>query len=137
MNPTWDVFVLFASPVGYSNKSQISIIEHLLAYPNIYFRNVNLWQYAKDTPIESWLNDGNIFQSKYMNSHVSDFLRYLSLYKFSGTYLDLDVIVKKDLGMIKPNYAGAESAAFVAAGIINVDTSEIGKHIASMFLRFE
>lgn len=134
-NPTWDVFVLFASPVGYSNQTQITIIDTLLSYPNIYFRNVDLWNYAKDTPVEAWLQDGEIFQSKFMNSHVSDFLRYLSLFKFGGTYLDLDVIVTKNLGKIRSNYAGAESNEFVAAGIINLEHVGMGKHISEMCLR--
>uniref|UniRef100_A0A7G3A807 Putative alpha-14-n-acetylglucosaminyltransferase n=1 Tax=Lutzomyia longipalpis TaxID=7200 RepID=A0A7G3A807_LUTLO len=78
MNPKWDVFVLFASPVGYFNKTSLPLIDALASYDNIHFRNVNLWDYAIGTPIYNWIRDGQIFYSSYMNSHVSDFLRYLS-----------------------------------------------------------
>lgn len=136
-NPTWDVFLLFASPSGFSNNSvgKEPIIAALESYSNIYMRNVNLWSYASETPLNQWIFDEHLFYSKFINSHASDFLRYLSLYKWGGTYLDLDVILKKNLSEIKPNYAGAESSNFVAAGILNFDHSGIGHEIAEFCLR--
>ncbi|XP_059620048.1 lactosylceramide 4-alpha-galactosyltransferase-like [Phlebotomus argentipes] len=134
MNPKWDVFVLFASPVGFLNKTSLPLIDALKSYDNIHFRNVNLWNYAVGTPIADWIRDGQIFYSSYMNSHVSDFLRYLSLYKWGGTYLDLDVIVKVNFDTVPSNYAGAESEDFVAAGIINLDYDGFGHEIAEMCL---
>uniref|UniRef100_A0A1B0EZZ0 Alpha 1,4-glycosyltransferase domain-containing protein n=2 Tax=Lutzomyia longipalpis TaxID=7200 RepID=A0A1B0EZZ0_LUTLO len=134
MNPKWDVFVLFASPVGYFNKTSLPLIDALASYDNIHFRNVNLWDYAIGTPIYNWIRDGQIFYSSYMNSHVSDFLRYLSLYKWGGTYLDLDVIVKVNFDTVPSNYAGAESENYVAAGIINLDHDGFGHEVAEMCL---
>lgn len=98
-------------------------------------RNVNLWKYAKDTPVDEWFRSGALFESKYLNSHTSDFLRYLSLYKWGGTYLDLDVIVQKPFDSIKPNYAGAESDQFVAAGVLNFDHDGFGHKVAELCLR--
>lgn len=135
MNPDWSIFVLFASPVGFTNTTRLPIIDALLSYPNIYLRNVNLWSYAKNTPIEDWIEDGKLFQSKYMNSHASDYLRYLSLWKWGGTYLDLDVVVKTSFNNLEPNYAGAESDNFVAAGVLNFDHNGVGRNIAEMCLR--
>lgn len=77
-NPTWDVFLLFASPVGFiNNTAKAPIIRALESYQNINLRNVNIWSYAHDTPISSFINNGQLFRSKYVNSHTSDFLRYL------------------------------------------------------------
>lgn len=138
MNPEWDVFLLFASPVGFSNgTAPISpIINALKSYPNIHLRNVNLWTYARNTPLADWINAGDLFLSKYMNSHASDFLRYLSLYKFGGTYMDLDVVVKKNLDNIAPNYSGAESSEFVAAGVMSFDHDDFGHKIAELCLKY-
>ncbi|KAG4074470.1 hypothetical protein HA402_015759 [Bradysia odoriphaga] len=130
-NPTWDVFLLFASPVGFSNNTaKAPTLRALESYSNVHLRNVNLWTYAHNTPISSFIDNGQLFRSKYVNSHTSDFLRYLSLYKWGGTYLDLDVIVKKSFDPIEPNYAGAESENFVAAGLINFDHTNEGHEIA-------
>lgn len=137
MNPTWDVFLLFASPVGFVNNTEkrSPLVDALQSYANLHMRNVNLWSYAQGTPISEWLQDGQLFQSKYLNSHTSDFLRYLSLYKYGGTYLDLDVVVQKPFDSIKPNYAGAESEKFVAAGVLNFEHDDFGHDIAEMCLK--
>lgn len=59
-----------------------------------------------------------------------------SLYKWGGTYLDLDVIVKESFDKIQPNYAGAESENFVAAGLINFDYTNAGHEMAEQCLRY-
>lgn len=99
-------------------------------------RNINLWTYSKDTPLYDWFRHDKIFHSQYLNSHVSDLLRYLSLYKFGGTYLDLDVVVQQNFNDIPSNYAGAESENFVAAGAINFDYNGIGHEIAELCVRY-
>lgn len=134
-NPESDVFVLFVSPVYMPAELDSKIISSLLTYQNIFFRNVNLWQYAENSPASEWFLGGELFQSEYVISHTSDFLRYLTLWRWGGTYLDLDVVVKESLEAIPPNYAGAESENFIAAGVINIDNSGFGHRIAELCLK--
>lgn len=134
-NPSLDVFVLFTSPAHSSNTSKSKIVDAILTYSNVYLRSLNLWTYAADTPISEWLEDGGIFSTKYVKSHISDFLRYLTLYKWGGTYLDLDVVILRSLENIKPNFAGAESDTHVAAGVMNFDNEDFGHEIAAACLR--
>lgn len=135
MNPEWNVFVLFAAPVGFRNKSAIPLLDALHAYPNVHFRFVNLSTYAQNTPLDEWMRSGEIFRSKYMNSHLSDIMRYLTLFKYGGTYLDLDVVVLKSFVDMQPNYAGAESARWVAAGVMNFEPDGHGHELAEMCVR--
>lgn len=58
----------------------------------------------------------------------------VSLYKWGGTYLDLDVILLHDLSRIPANYAGAESSNFVAAGVINLAPDGEGHRLATKCL---
>lgn len=129
--------MLFASNVGISNETivQPPLINALQSYTNIYFRNINLESYSENTPLEDWFLSDELFLSQYLNSHVSDFLRYISLYKYGGTYLDLDVIVLKSFENITSNFAGAESENYVAAGVINFQHDGIGHEIADMCVR--
>lgn len=139
LNPHLDIFVLFAAPVGFLNESHESIspiFKALFTYQNIHFRNLNLWTYALNTPLEKLILNNELFMSQYLNSHVSDFLRYLTLYKYGGTYMDLDVVVQKNLDMLPPNYAGAESPNFVAAGVINLQHDDIGHEIAELCVKY-
>uniref|UniRef100_A0A182PCN3 Alpha 1,4-glycosyltransferase domain-containing protein n=1 Tax=Anopheles epiroticus TaxID=199890 RepID=A0A182PCN3_9DIPT len=135
LNPGWKVYVLFAAPVGFRNRSDQPILEALLEYRNVHLRYVNLTTYANETPLEEWMESGEIFRSLYMNSHLSDVMRYLTLYKYGGTYLDLDVIVQRPFETMEPNYAGAESVRWVAAGVMNFEPKGHGHELAEMCVR--
>uniref|UniRef100_A0AAG5D802 Alpha 1,4-glycosyltransferase domain-containing protein n=1 Tax=Anopheles atroparvus TaxID=41427 RepID=A0AAG5D802_ANOAO len=134
-NPQWNVFVLFAAPVGFQNRTTQPIVDALLDYRNVHLRYVNLTTYANDTPLEEWMQNGEIFRSQYMNSHLSDVMRYLTLYKYGGTYLDLDVVVRRSFEKLEPNYAGAESTRWVAAGVMNFESKGHGHELAEMCVR--
>lgn len=135
MNPDYNVYVLFTSQVGFRNSSVLPLIDVLLSYPNVHLNYLNLTEYAKDTPLADWIKTGELFRSKFVNSHTSDVLRYLSLFKFGGTYLDLDIVMLDSLNTQKPNnYAGAESNDFVAVGIINLE-GETGHDIADLCVK--
>lgn len=143
MNPNFDIFVLFATPTyfplnyhnDYINNTNNHILNALLKYNNIYLRNVNIWKYSENTPIYEWLKNGDLFKSKFLLSHTSDFLRYLTLWKWGGIYLDMDVIVKKSFDNITLNFAGAESNIVVAAGVLSFDSKSFGHEIADLCLR--
>lgn len=87
--------MLFVSQVGFRNLTTIPVLDALLSYPNINFNYLNLTQYAKGTPLEEFMMSGKLESSSYVISHTSDVLRYLSLWKFGGTYLDLDTVMLK------------------------------------------
>lgn len=95
MNPEHSVFVLFTSQVGFRNVTTIPILDALLSYRNINFNYLNLTQYAKETPLDEFMMSGELSRSSYIITHTSDVLRYLSLWKFGGTYLDLDTVMLK------------------------------------------
>lgn len=137
-NPNFDVFLLFASPVGFmrSSAQNASVIHALMSYPNVAMRNVHLWSYTMGTPVNDWLMRGALFGSKYLTSHTSDLLRYLSLYKFGGIYMDLDVVVQKSFENIEPNFTGAESSKDIAAGVMSFAHTGIGHDVAGMCIKW-
>lgn len=49
----------------------------LSTYENVFFRNVDIWEYSHGTLIEEWINENALFTSDYVNFHMSDFMRYL------------------------------------------------------------
>lgn len=80
LNTEWDVFVLFATSADRYNVSHNrEALDALLEYPNINFRKIDLESYAKDTPIYDWIREGNLYKSKYVIEHTSDYLRFLRL----------------------------------------------------------
>ncbi|KAG5675819.1 hypothetical protein PVAND_005690 [Polypedilum vanderplanki] len=134
MNPDYNIYLLFTSQVGYRNETPLPLVDTLLSYHNVHFNYLNITRYAESTPLADWIKNGDLFRSSYVTSHTSDVLRYLSLWKYGGTYMDLDIVMLDKLSKQKPNYAGAESNKFVAVGIINFE-GESGHEIADMCLR--
>ncbi|EDW54088.1 lactosylceramide 4-alpha-galactosyltransferase isoform X1 [Drosophila sechellia] len=137
-NPNFQVFVLFAGPtyrISNNNSHPQPLVEAILSYSNVHLRRLNLESYASGTPMEEWLKDGRLSRSKYLFSHISDFLRYLTLYRYGGLYLDMDVVVLRNMEKVPPNYTGAESNTHLAAGVMNLAATGFGHEIAASCLR--
>lgn len=71
----------------------------------------------------------------YVLSHISDFLRYLTLWRWGGTYLDMDIVMLRSMEELPPNYTGAESNTHLAAGIMNFDSEGFGHEVAYQCLQ--
>lgn len=67
----------------------------LKTYRNIYFRRINIQNYCLSTPAEALLTKDRIFESSFLTETLSDILRFVTLYKFGGIYLDTDIIVQQ------------------------------------------
>lgn len=93
-HPNRGVNLFFINPGKVANAS-IKLVQQLLSYPNVKIRRIKPMNYVKGTPLEEWYMGGNFKTSRWPNSHMSDILRYLTLWKFPGIYLDLDIVVLK------------------------------------------
>ncbi|XP_064535245.1 lactosylceramide 4-alpha-galactosyltransferase-like [Drosophila montana] len=137
-NPTFEVFVLFAGPTYryYENSSQHQqpIIDAILSYTNVKLRQLNLKRFATGTPIEDWVKYGYLFSSSFLINHISDLIRLISLYRFGGIYLDMDVVVLRSMEDVPLNYAGAESNTDVANGVLSMAPTGFGHEFAKSCL---
>jgi lactosylceramide 4-alpha-galactosyltransferase len=96
MNPKLEVYLLFTAPIHLGNSTQRNrVISQLLSYPNIHIRHLNFEKYFMGSPLEGWYKGGALKASRWPRSHASDALRFLTLWKYGGTYLDLDVVVTR------------------------------------------
>lgn len=129
-HPKNDVFLLISSPVKVPlSQTQNDLVKELLKYPNFKIRHINFERYLHNTPLHNLYQSGALLTSLWPVSHASDVLRYATLYKFGGLYLDLDVIVLKSLSNMS-NYAGAESEGYIGSGIINFSYDTVGREMA-------
>lgn len=64
-----------------------------------------IYRYLDNTPLKVIHATGALNYSLWPVAHSSDVLRYTTLYKFGGIYLDLDVLVLKPLNDLS-NFAG-------------------------------
>ncbi|XP_066592520.1 lactosylceramide 4-alpha-galactosyltransferase-like [Prorops nasuta] len=129
MNPQMKVFLLFLSPATVSNNAK-ALFNILSSYSNIRINRIFPEVYVRDTPLEEWYIGGEaLHKSLWPRSHMSDILRYLTLWKYGGIYLDLDVVVTSSLNKSQ-NFAGAEDWKAVAAGVIGLGMDKLGRHMA-------
>ncbi|XP_043475820.1 lactosylceramide 4-alpha-galactosyltransferase-like isoform X2 [Leptopilina heterotoma] len=129
MNPNLTIYLLFLSGSKVSISAK-QLIQHLLLYKNIKIRRINIDKYIKNTPLENWYATGILKTSKWPRNHMSDIMRYLTLWKYGGIYMDLDVVVIKCLEDLE-NFTGAQDANDVAAGVIGFGMNPLGRKMAN------
>ncbi|EDV99384.1 lactosylceramide 4-alpha-galactosyltransferase isoform X1 [Drosophila grimshawi] len=134
-NPNLMVFVLFATPTYRQKEEKLPLIDAIRSYGNVQLRQLNIRRYALRTPINEWVKHGELFSSRYLVSHISDLLRFVTLYRFGGIYLDMDVVVLRSLEDVSLNYAGPESETHLAAGVMGMAPFGFGHEIAEACLR--
>lgn len=127
-NPRHSIYLTFASPaqIRHENTTSNHFLKALASYENVYITHLNYPKYLKGTPLEQLYESGKIESSLFARSHASDILRYLTLYKHGGIYLDLDVIVVRSLETLPANFAGSESETNVAAGVLGFSSTGVG-----------
>ncbi|KAL4704444.1 hypothetical protein ACJJTC_014376 [Scirpophaga incertulas] len=132
-HPYWDINVLFTAPA--TEKSLKKSTYLLKELNNIRFYRINVIQYSKGTPLEAFVARGALNRTKWRISHASDVLRYLTLFKWGGVYLDLDVVVARPLYSLSRNWAARENEYSVAAGAMAFSKDNVGRYIAEAAIR--
>lgn len=129
---------MFASLVGFPSNGKIDspILEALSTYQNIHYRNTDWYNYATDTPAEKWVRSDRMLTTKHYMGHLSDFIRLLSIYKFGGIHLDLDVVVQTTLENLPPNFIGAQHYNEVQNSMFGFESRDVGHKIVELILRF-
>ncbi|EDW68208.1 lactosylceramide 4-alpha-galactosyltransferase [Drosophila virilis] len=132
-NPNMQVFVLFACSTHHAKS--MPIVDALLSYKNVQFRELTLERYAQDTPVADWIKNGKLFSSRFLMYHLSDLLRLITLYRFGGVYLDMDVLSLRTLEDVPLNYAGAESLDSIGNSVISLEPNGFGHQLGELFLQ--
>lgn len=94
-----------------------------------------MWKYAAGTPLENWLRSDAMFYSNYLYEHMSDVLRFLTLYKFGGIYVDTDVVAKKSFDGLGLNFAGEDWGTVVGCSVLGLSVTGLGHKVAAHCLK--
>lgn len=133
-HPNWQINVLFAGPVSIhtQNGSTIGVLQK---FNNINFYRIHVADYGKGTPLEDILSSNLLNSSRWSVMHSADVLRYLTLYKWGGVYLDLDVIVVKPFDSLARNWVAKQYDKYVASGLVSVWRNTMGRVFAKRLIR--
>lgn len=71
--------MIYASEVGWTNTSELPLIDALRSYENVIFTTLdihnNIEKYLQGSPLSDWIKNRRIFQSKFIQTHMNDLLR--------------------------------------------------------------
>jgi hypothetical protein len=137
MNPSSNVFVLFLTPSNHVRLKNWPLFKSILDYKNVHLRFFHMEDIIRDTVVAEFVTHDVIHNSKWQVLHTSDTLRYALLYKYSGIYLDLDVIVRKSISEIAlSNFACLEDMDSVNNAIIKLNGDDSAKAIGDLLLKY-
>jgi lactosylceramide 4-alpha-galactosyltransferase len=92
-NPDYKVYLLYSCPVHGRLADSSEYVQAILTYPNVNLLKLDTKRYFSKTPLENWDFMAAMMNSSYPVEHASDVLRFLSLWKYGGTYLDTDFVI--------------------------------------------
>jgi lactosylceramide 4-alpha-galactosyltransferase len=119
INPHLNVFVLFTSQDRLHNLSKTPEVEAILSYNNVFLNSIDVDKFSIGTPFEEFFVQNVLEKSLYKIVHTSDVVRFMVLWKYGGTYLDTDIIVRQKLDSLPSNYACPESETHINNAAIN------------------
>ncbi|KOB65148.1 Uncharacterized protein OBRU01_23160 [Operophtera brumata] len=134
-HPWRNIYVLFSGPVTESalhiTSSSLFVLKK---YPNINFARVHIDEYAKNTAVEEFLAKKTIHASPYKITHTSNYLRFITLFKYGGLYLDMDMIVLKPFYGLGRNWVVRENDHFIGSAVVNAAKDGLGQEFTRRVL---
>lgn len=93
MNPTQNVYILHTCPLGKDFDLHLPThARNLLGLDNVFVVPLNMEEALDGTPVTSLYRSGKLENSLYPVVHASDILRLVVLWRFGGTYCDMDIL---------------------------------------------
>ena len=129
-HPDRQVYVMFSAPIN-KDMYERSCIAKLRSFDNVRVARVHITEYAKNTPLEAMVAGEPFNKSPWRVEHTSDVLRYMTLYKWGGVYLDTDMLVVKSLTPLGHNWVAREDGNLVNAAAIAISMDELGRKLAN------
>ncbi|XP_069686014.1 toxin Afp18-like [Periplaneta americana] len=134
MNPDCKVYLMYSCPIIGGLEKSKEFVKALLMYPNVKLWRLNVTDQLLRSPLQDWNFQAAIRSSYWPNEHASDVLRLLTLWKYGGTYMDLDVIVLKSFADLGSNYIGFENSQAFANGVMNFAHKGVGHELTTKLL---
>lgn len=112
---------------------QYGLLGDLLEKPNIDISRINVETYAIGTPLEhdfrSIINVG-----KRRHKRVAEMMKFITLYRFGGTVLDLDVILATPVSKLGNNWAFLKGHK-LGTSAMKVEKNKLGRRMVGRILR--
>lgn len=130
MNPNHSIYILHTCPLDEDfYKKSPKYIQELMSYSNVHMVQLNMSEFFIRTNVEDLFFGGKFEVSRHPIEHVSDVMRLLTLWRYAGTYMDIDVVTIRPIEELGTNYAGWQDGNTIATGVLNFDEAGFGHQV--------
>ncbi|CAH0723121.1 unnamed protein product, partial [Brenthis ino] len=130
-HPDWQINVIYSSPISYNIKG----VSQLKRFKNVKFWRLHIDDFSIGTPLENLVKSDLLKNCRYGVERTLDVLKYLTLYKWGGIFIDLDMIVGRPLGSLARNWAAREDNEVIAEAILAFSRDSVGRIISENAVR--
>lgn len=89
--------------------------------------------YSGNTEIYEWLKTDKLLESSFFPEHLSDIVRALSLFRYGGYHLDLDVVVQKSFDDLGEDFISDDWGDIINGAVMHLNNYGIGREILEGF----
>ncbi|CAB3253067.1 unnamed protein product [Arctia plantaginis] len=129
VNPDTPINLFFTKSIS-QYRLRNSILSTLLSLPNVKVARIHLEEYAKTTPLHGSLKES--LHNKELNMEISDILKYLTVFKYGGTYLALDVLVTNPFREYQANFVVKETNLKISTDVFSFSSNDNGRKLAML-----
>lgn len=126
-HPDWEVYLLFTAPVNDVMLKKSCLVK-LQQFPNVKIARIHVKGYSANTIVQSLVRR-RLKQSLQTVKHTADIMKMLTLNKWGGVSIDLDVLVMKSFNDLPDNWIAKESPFFLASGIMRFSKDQVGQNL--------
>uniref|UniRef100_A0A2A4J4W5 Alpha 1,4-glycosyltransferase domain-containing protein n=1 Tax=Heliothis virescens TaxID=7102 RepID=A0A2A4J4W5_HELVI len=131
-NPDWEVYLLFNAPIS-SVMLRKSCLVKLLQYPNVRLARIHADSFSRESAVQQIVRRG-LRRSRYPVEHSADIMRMLTLHRWGGVYLDLDMLVAKSFDDLPQNWIVKETIKELSTGVMAFSRDGIGHNVTGEVL---
>ncbi|XP_046669244.1 lactosylceramide 4-alpha-galactosyltransferase-like [Homalodisca vitripennis] len=126
-NPNRRVYILNTCPMDEDVTEKVpDYVRGVFYLPNVRIVRLNVSEMFRGTPIQMVYESGVIETSPYFLEHFSDLIRVAALWRFGGTYCDLDFIIMKCLNDLGTDFAASQDTGIINSAIFNINPEGFG-----------
>ncbi|XP_047024107.1 lactosylceramide 4-alpha-galactosyltransferase-like [Helicoverpa zea] len=125
-NPDWEVYLLFNAPVSDAMLKKSCLVK-LLQYSNVRLARIHAASVSKESAVQQIVRS-KLLHSRHPVTHSADIMRMLTLHRWGGVYLDLDMLVVKSFDSLPQNWIAKSSPFDLATGAMRLSKDEVGQN---------
>ncbi|KAJ3211108.1 hypothetical protein HK099_008096, partial [Clydaea vesicula] len=99
-NPDHEIYVYTPAPQNFSDEISAWRMSYPETFKKVHIQEINYDKFFENTPLQIWYEEKKHLKSWWVEQNLGNALRLAVIWKFGGTYLDLDIISVNSLKTI-------------------------------------